>query len=191
MNTPIFAFMLGIVVCGSTSAVVAGAGTDASQGCTSFAGAYAYPGRVGLPFSCSVNTLSNTGLYLPAEHGFFQVSANPHPLVVEQFGCERLVMRGKRTVALQTEELAYADMDRSVTIDLTPAKDRKVVWGANALTWRQRYTSAGFRFPPWRKEWMELRLKKLPDGSLEYDLRQEGPHGKLIGEVRCVLPPAP
>lgn len=158
--------------------------------CPDLSGAFHYPGHAGLTSICERNWEGRQDMPLPGPGGYYESAVNPHRFVVEQQACQVLRFYGKRTVALQTEELVYADIDSTVIVDLTPAKDRKVTWGESSLTWRQRYTPAGFRFPPWRKEWMELRLEKRTDGSLDYYLRQEGPHGRLIGEMHCVLPPA-
>lgn len=166
-------------------------GAEARAACPDLSGAFRYPGIPGLPAICNQNWESRNDMPLPGSGGFHQSAWLPHSLQITQAGCEHLRISTRWGLS-NPENFPNdpPDYDLNLDLDLTPAAHRNVTWGTNSLTWRQRYTPASFRWPPWRKEWMELRLTRLPDGSLEYFLRQEGPHGRLIGEVRCVLPPA-
>lgn len=84
----------------------------------------------------------------------------------------------------------YFRVDKWVAldVDLRPGDWREVRWEEGSLYLRYRFRAEGFG-AGWSRNYLTLRLRKLPGGALRYDLRhdQTGPGDH---EIVCTLEPA-
>jgi hypothetical protein len=155
--------------------------------CPDLSGTYLYPGLDKLDRYCEAHWDGRKDMPLPGENGFLLSATAEHSLKLEQLGCSRLVLR-TRVKGYSAEGLyAGPDVGKLIELGLTRVTGRVVEWGTDSVHWRQRFTPSYFGWP-WLCYSMDLRLRRLADGSLEYHLRQES-RRSLKGEIRCVLPP--
>ncbi len=74
-----------------------------------------------------------------------------------------------------------------VNQEMDLAKATELEWGEASLYWRARFKPAGVRFGPSRN-YMSLRLEKLEDGLLRYEVIHKETLAAPKGLV-CELPP--
>lgn len=153
--------------------------------CPDLSGTYAYPGILGLAAICEWNWEAQEDMPLPGPGGFYVSAFDPHPFVVEQQGCERLVLHTRAGYNVTPPHDGPSE-EKVIALDLRPNWGRKVEWGPDSLFLRQKFVPVGFRLP-FARNFMELRLRRLENGGLEYYLRHLE-RGRVEGEVRCRLP---
>ncbi|HEX4956413.1 MAG TPA: hypothetical protein VF017_23755 [Thermoanaerobaculia bacterium] len=176
--------LLGLLATAPLEAEPSSAGAG-SPPCPDLSGTWRYPGRVGLDAACSPRWPARKDMPLPGPGGYYLSGIDPHPMTLRQEGCRSLVIETRLGMSLDNQA-EWPDEPKTLVLDLSPARERKVEWRDGGLVWRRKYTPSGVRWPPWRKEWMELRLRVLPEGGLEYHLQQEH-GGKVLGEITCRL----
>lgn len=179
MRPNLFALRLMMLAFLATAAV-----SSAAVACPDLSGTYQYPGVEGLAAVCEKKWEGREDLPLPGPGGFYISAFEPHQWVIEQQGCETLVIHTRVGFEL-TPRVGGQSEEKVITLDLRKGGRREVEWGEDSLFIRQKFVPEGFRLPFSRNLW-ELQLKKLDGGGLEYHLR-DLERGRLEGEVRCGL----
>jgi hypothetical protein len=152
--------------------------------CPDLTGTWTIPGRDRLPTACA-ELWQNGDLFWPGEGGFYRSALAEHPITIRQDRCDRLTLSVRLEGYPDATGQRGPDEPHDIVLDLRPSRGRTVTWGERSLTWRQTYTPAGFRFPPWRREVMVLELAVQQGGRLAYELRQETRGRRRLMGVRC------
>jgi hypothetical protein len=158
--------------------------TATAVACPDLSGTWAYPGVPGLEAICERQWEAQQDMPLPGPGGFYISAFEPHPFVIEQHGCETLVIHTRVGYVVSPPHQGPSE-EKAITLDLRRSARRKVEWGEDSLFIRQKFVPEGFRLPISRNVW-ELRLKTVEGGGLEYHLRHLE-RGREEGEVRCRL----
>lgn len=180
----IFSGLLGLLLgCTATAGVSTSETPPAS--CPDFSGSYVYPGLPGLDSICSTRFEYRDDMPLPGPGGFYHSGKEPTTFKVVQRECRQL------SLYVSVQDSAGGDQTKLLEWLLIPeGRGKQVRWNDDTLLYKRKFIPAGFRLPG-QKQWMEIRLTKLEDGSLRYHLvHRERQNSKSLSEVECVWEPA-
>ncbi len=174
--------LVALVLAGCATAQPRSADPTVADTCPDFSGRY----RLGV-FTEQCETVGKNGFTsfrLPVQRGTggggFAFMSPSSTLTIEQRDCSLL------TFFYPRENARHGRWTVESPVDLGAGDE--IEWSATSVFWSARFKPAGVRFGPSRNR-MSLRLEKLADGALRYEVGFKESFKGLKG-LSCVLPAA-